>query len=71
MSKTSSADLSAWLNATPALSVGARAYLAARLRKRAIPFIPICAFGFALDEAGPEMNGPRLNEEPGAALTGG
>ncbi len=55
-----------WLNSTPPLSMGARSYLSARLRKRAIPFIPICAFGFALDEAGPEIIGPRLNEEPGA-----
>ena len=65
MSKTSSAALSNWLKETPALSIGARAYLAARLRKRAIPFIPICAFGFALDEAGPEMNGAPARVEPG------
>jgi hypothetical protein len=45
-----------WLNSTPPLSMGARSYLSARLRKRAIPFIPICAFGFALDEAGPATN---------------
>jgi hypothetical protein len=65
MSTTSNAALSNWLQATPALSVGARAYLAARLRRRAIPFIPICAFGFALDEAGPEMNGAPARLEPG------
>lgn len=65
MSKTSNAALSNWLKATPALSIGAKAYLAARLRQRAIPFTPIQLFGLALDEH-PEMNGPRLNKEPGA-----
>ena len=65
MSSRTNAAFSAWLKATPALSIGAKAYLAARLRQRAIPFTPIQAFGFALNEH-PEMNGPRLNKEPGA-----
>ncbi len=65
MSSRTNAAFSAWLKATPALSIGAKAYLAARLRQRAIPFIPIQAFGLVLDEAGPETNGAPARLEPG------
>lgn len=64
MSSRTNAAFSAWLKATPSLSVGAKAYLAARLRQRAIPFTPIQAFGFALNES-PETNGAPARLEPG------
>lgn len=71
MSRPLSDISSDWLKSSPPMSVGARSYLSQRLRQRSTPWIPILAFGLTLDETGPEMNGPRLNKEPGAALTGG
>lgn len=65
MSTISNAAFLAWLKATPSLTIGAKAYLAARLRQRAIPFIPIQAFGLVLDEGAPEMNGAPARLEPG------
>ena len=42
---------------------GAREWLSARLAKRAVPFIPIQAFGL-------KMNEPQLSEEPGLLPSG-
>jgi len=47
------------LGGKPLNNAGARKALAMRRQQRAVPFIPICAFGFVLDEAGPErMSAP-------------
>jgi hypothetical protein len=42
------------LGGQPLNNVGAREALAMRRQKRAVPFTPINAFGFVLDEQGPE-----------------
>ena len=47
------------LGGKPLNNAGARETLAMRRQERAVPFIPICAFGFVLDESGPErMSAP-------------
>ena len=59
------------LGGKPLNNVGARKTLAMRLQKRAVPFVPICAFGFDLDEAGPETNGGRSRKDYGRCNCGG
>jgi hypothetical protein len=50
---------------------GARKALAMRRQQRAVPFIPICAFGFVLDEAGPERMAAPVERTGAAAKCGG
>lgn len=57
-------QLSDWLKTSPAMSYGARAWLSQRLAKRAVPFIPISAFGFVLDEAPNEWRVQSCGPDP-------
>lgn len=59
-----------WLS-PPHYSLGARAVLADRLRaRRLIPFTPISAFGFALDEEGPNTMAAPIGRTGAAAPVG-
>jgi hypothetical protein len=50
---------------------GARKALAMRRQERAVPFTPINAFGFVLDEAGPERMAAPIEWTGAAAKRGG
>lgn len=59
------------LGGLPLNNVGARETLAMRRQQRAVPFIPICAFGFQLDEAGPETMAAPVRKTGAADSRGG
>jgi hypothetical protein len=59
------------LGGKPLNNAGARKALAMRRQQRAVPFIPINAFGFVLDEAGPERMAAPVERTGAAAKCGG
>lgn len=69
MSRIGNESYSRWLKDSPCLSVGAKAFLAARRRICRTPFIPITLFGFALDDDAIN-EWPPARVEPGADLRG-
>lgn len=71
MKQSRQKSFSLLLGGLPLNNVGAREALAMRFQQRALPFVPICAFGFELDEAGPETNGGRSRKDYGRCNCGG
>jgi len=65
MSRQPNNTFTLWLKRS-AKNYGAKDFLCARRERRALPFVPICAFGLKLAE----MNDPRLGLEPGVKPSG-
>lgn len=59
------------LGGQPLNNAGARETLSMRRQQRAVPFIPINAFGFQLDEQGPERMAAPIGRTGAAARCGG